>query len=76
MFDTLIHTKVARDGKVRLELPSSLPPDSEVDVTVSVRVRRRFADAAEWRAHVDKVAGSVPDIKRPEPWELTEVPPL
>ncbi len=77
MFETVtLHTRVENDGKLRVELPSGLPPDSEVDVTVSVRARKTFADRAAWEAHVDRIAGSVPDLQRPDQSPIDEIEPL
>lgn len=67
MFETVhLHTRVEADGNLKVELPSGLPPNSEVDVTVSVRPRRTFASREEWEAHVDRIAGSIPYLEAPQ----------
>lgn len=68
--------RVGEDGNLRVDLPSGLPPDSEIDVTVSVRPRLTFATQEEWEAHVDRIAGSIPDLERPEQLPVREIEPL
>ena len=76
MFEAVhIHTRVAPEGRLRVDMPSGLPPNSEVDVTVSMRPHREF-DREEWEAHVDRIAGSIPDLEAPERWPDRDVEPL
>lgn len=77
MFETaVIHTRVASDGRVHIDYPVSLPPDSEVRITIVSRPRIKFANEAEWQAHVDRIAGSIPDLEVPDQLDLRDVEPL
>ncbi len=65
MFDSVrIQARVSADGHLHLDLPIDLPPDSEVEVTVATSTYPVF-DRAEWEAHVDRIAGSIPDLEAP-----------
>ena len=76
MFETVsFNAKMGADGHLRVDVPLDLPPDSELRVTVLAGPRRAF-DREEWEAHVDRIAGSIPDLERPEQGELREIEPL
>jgi len=71
-----IHTQVESDGKIRLELAVPLDPGSDVEVSVSASPRLTFATKEAWQAHVDRIAGSIPDLERPPQGTLRPVEPL
>lgn len=76
MFETVhLHARTEADGHLRLDLPLDLPADSEVTVTVATPPHPGF-DRAEWEAHVDRIAGSIPDLEEPKRHPPREVEAL
>jgi hypothetical protein len=77
MFEPVsVWVKVAADGKVHLELPSDLPPNSEVEATVTLRPRLRFSTDGDWRRFLDDLYGSIPDLQRPAQPPVDAIEPL
>jgi hypothetical protein len=77
MFETVsVEATVDADGHVRVDLPVDLAPGRSVRVTVAEGPKVRFATREEWEAHVDRIAGSIPDLERPDQGTLREIEPL
>ncbi len=72
---TTIQIRARVDSSGNVTVPVGVSEAGE-EVEVVVKPTRPRMTQAEWKAFVERTAGSIPDLERPPQWPVAEREPL